>query len=306
MNWYNKLAGVAYARWLDWAHLREIDGSLPGDAELVVGIGGGTALDASKYITLTRELPLVLVPTVVSSGAIIHGTCARREGHKTIGPSESWPWIDPERVLVDSDVVLAAPHYLNTAGLGDVLCGYAGIAEWRRSARLGTGPTFGESAAALALQHHRDIITGFPTTLTTEGDLSADSVHFIMTAVQERDARALRHPAAPGSDHTLWLGMEQVNNKGWVHGEAVAMCAVVVAWHCGEDPEALIARLDACKVRWRPTEIGVSREELRKGLEFAPTFLSDKANGRDVPSVLRHKPLVGATFEALWEFLQAS
>ena len=32
-------------------------------------------------------------------------------------------------VMVDDDLVLAAPYYLDTAGLGDVLCGYAAIAE---------------------------------------------------------------------------------------------------------------------------------------------------------------------------------
>lgn len=187
--------GFAYAQWLDWAHLQEITESLPNNVELVIGLGGGRALDASKYVALSRGLPLILVPTVISSGAIIHGHLCRWEGRKIKGRKESWPWIDFEEILVDYDVVLEASYFLNTAGLGDVLCGIAGIAEWRYRARTGVGPPFDESEVAPTVQHHQEIAQVFPKTVTPEGQLSTESIRFIMTTVQERDARALRHPA---------------------------------------------------------------------------------------------------------------
>lgn len=59
-----------------------------------------------------------------------------------------------------------------------------------------------------------------------------------------------------------------------------------------------------CKVRWRPGEIGESRDELRKSLEFAPTCMSDATRQNDMPSSLRTEPITGARFDALWEFLE--
>ena len=44
--------------------------------------------------------------------------------------------------------------------------------------------------------------------------------------------------------------------------------APVVAWHCEDDAETITGWLDVCKVRWRPGEIGVSRDELHKSPEF--------------------------------------
>ena len=98
--------------------------------------------------------------------------------------------------------------------------------------------------------------------------------------------------------------MEKANDKGWVHGEIVALGALIIAWQCDESPETLASRLDACKVRRRPTEMDISREELRRTLEFAPRYMGDKESGRDVNSIMRHEPVQGAKFDALWEFLE--
>jgi glycerol dehydrogenase-like iron-containing ADH family enzyme len=296
--------GVEYARLLDWTHLQNIADKAADGVELIVGIGGGIVLDASKYVALKKEVPLVLVPTIVSTGAIIHSIFAKWDGHSTVGPSSIWPWIDFDHVIVDTDLVLQAPYYLNTAGIGDILCSYSGFSEWRRNARLGIGEPFDTSALAATSEHFHQIVTEFPKTLNAAGDLTADSVRFIMQAVQERDGKSIRHPAAITADHALWLSAEEVNNRSWIHGEFVAFATAVIVWHCEDDIETFTGWLDSCKVRWRPSQIGVSREELRKALEYVPTYLSDATRGNDISSILRSEPITGSRFNALWEFLE--
>ena len=297
---------VEYASWLDWTHLQEITDRAPDGVELVVGLGGGVALDASKYVALRRGLPLVIVPTIVSRGSIIHSGFAKWAGHATVGDAADWPWINFDHAVVDYDVVLKAPYYLNTAGIGDVLCGYSAIAEWRRNTRLGLGEPFDETAAAKASALQQRIVTGFPQTLDGDGRLTPDSVSFILTAVQQRDGSGVDHPNAPAADHTLWLAAEEINRKTWVHGELVALSALVIAWHCGESPDMFVGWLDACRVRRRPSEIGVAKGELRRTLDYAPTFMADAANGRDVQSILRHDPMSESRFDALWEYLESA
>ena len=91
-----------------------------------------------------------------------------------------------------------------------------------------------------------------------------------------------------------------MNDKDWVHGELAAMGALIVAWHCGVGPEALAARLDACGVRRRPRDMGVSREELRKTLEHAPDYMAE----RSIETVLQEEPITGSRFDALWGYLE--
>lgn len=291
--------GVAYAEWLDSEHQRELGRQLPDDIELVVGLGGGRALDASKFVALNRGVPLILVPTIASSGAIIHGVVAKWEGRKIIGGVDDWPWVDCEHVLVDYEIVMAAPSYLNTAGLGDILCMYAGVVEWRWRAEQGSGPAFDQVSATVLENYLDELVQGFTQTLDLQENLTAASIEHIVSSLQERDSRQL--PAGTESgDHPFWLALELINDRGWIHGEVVALGAVIIAWQAEAAPEKLTTMLNACQVRIRPSAMGLSYEELRKGLEFVSPYMKE----RGTDSILRHRPITGARFDELWAFLE--
>lgn len=292
-------AGAAVVQMLDWDHLEEASNSLPDDAELVVGIGGGTALDASKYVALKKDLPLRLVPTAVSTGAIIHGIFANWKGHSTIGGGSEWPYCDFEHVLVDYELVLEAPWYLNTAGIGDVLCMYSGIAEWRWQAQNGAAPAVDEGLVQTTIDYYRQIASEFPKTLDRDGHLTADSVGFIMKSVHERDDRQMKSPHASGAGHSLTQVLEEVLQTGLIHGEVAALGGVAVGWATG-DFEELMQQLDDCKVRFRPTDMGLQRDQLRDVLEHAPQFYSS----RNMETVLTSEPIVGDRFDQFWEFIE--
>ncbi len=295
-----KPAGVGFNKWLDRTHLEEVAASLPNNAKLVIGLGAGRALDHAKLVAKRKGLPLVQVPTALSTGAIIHGFVGNWTGRVITG---SLAEVDCEHVILDYDLVLKAPERLNTAGLGDVLCGYAGIAEWKYNSAHARGPAFDQAAVAGTEGHHREIVEGFPRTLGQKKELTPASVRFIMKAVQDRDDRMLRHSAAPASDHNFCFAIEKANDQYWIHGEACALGAAVVAWHTNQAPEVLIARLDKCKVRFRPKDMDISNEQMRLGLEDLPRWMGDAAAGRDVDSVMRREPVTGKRFEECWRWL---
>ncbi|MFW6194949.1 MAG: iron-containing alcohol dehydrogenase [Chloroflexota bacterium] len=291
-------AGVGTVRYLDWDHLDEVTSALPGDAGLVVGVGGGTALDASKYVALKKDLPLILVPSAVSTGAIIHGMLAKWDGHKIIGSVKEWPYCDCEHVLVDYELVLNSPWYLNTAGLGDVLCMYSGVSEWRYNAANGAAPPVDEPLVRPSLEYYDYLADNFPATLGPDGSLTAESVRFIMTAVHERDDRQLRHPHAPGGGHGLANLSLEVIERTLIHGEVAALGSAIICWHTGEH-DWLLDRLERCRVRVNPSVIGFEKDELRLLLERVPDLYREKG----VRSVLVDEPIVGNRFEELWSFL---
>ena len=298
-------AGVGFASYLDHGHLQEVTDGLPEEVDLIVGVGGGTALDASKYAALKRDLPLILVPTILSTGAIIHGVLAIWDGRVIVGGGNSWPWIDCEHVLIDYEVVLRAPVHLNTAGLGDILCNYAKIAEWQRNHRLGLEPPYDEEVVSRVEEFHQNFTDHFHASLDTEGKLTPESVRVIGKALQERDGRerALATTVQSG-DHDFAFALELLCDRGWIHGELVAMGAAIIAWYCDTDPQRLLSRLDKCLVRYRPSQMEISRDTLRRVLEYLPVYMTDPVRGKGTSSILRDEPIVGAKFDELWGFLE--
>ena len=59
-------------------------------------------------------------------------------------------------------------------------------------------------------------------------------------------------------------------------------------------------------MRHRPSQMGISQEELREGLEFAAVYMSGGAKGYEVNSIMRHRPAVEVNFDTLWGFLEIS
>ena len=291
--------GVGIVTQLDWAHLEEVTSSLPDNADMVIGIGGGTALDAAKYVALRKDLPLRLVPSAISTGAIIHGIFAKWEGRKTAGkPPEEWPYCDFEHVLVDYDFVLEAPKYLNTAGLGDILCMYSGIAEWEHASSNGKAPKPDNSTISPIISYYESVVSDFAASLDTARSLTADSVRLMMTAMKERDDRTLQSEYAPGTGHSMTGPIEEATQRGLIHGEMAALGAVIVTFLTGHQ-DMLASWLDKCDVRFRPDEIGLSHDELKASLDLAAKNFSTSDPG----SILAGNFFSESQFADLWSYL---
>jgi glycerol dehydrogenase-like iron-containing ADH family enzyme len=202
-------------------------------------------------------------------------------------------------------VVRNAPSYLNTAGLGDILCSQAGISEWEYSSKRNLSPPV-DSSKTLSVRNQRNHIVGhFPNTLDANGSLTSESIKFIMESIQKRDSNSIQSPYAPGTDHIFWQCVESTNNRGWVHGGGVALASVIIAWHCEEGVRQLISDLDVCQVLWRPAQLNIEKHHIQAALAFAPEFFNDKDSGRNVKSILRENPITGSRFEQLWIFLNS-
>ena len=296
--------GIGINEWLDRTHLIEVSDSLPDDIDLVVGLGAGRALDHAKLVAKRKDKPLVQVPTVVSTGAIIHGFVADWDGRQIIGQLAV---VNCEYVLVDYDVVLKAPERLNTAGLGDVLCGYAGISEWRRSAELGKTEPVDASKTANALALYDKIITDFPASLDADGELTPKSVEVIMNAVQARDDALVKDDRAPGADHAFCFVVEIAADKYWIHGEMCALGAVIIAWKTQQSPETLVGWLDTCKVRWRPRDVEITREELGAGIAVWPSWMGDGSDDKPASkSIVVQEPMTEEEIDACWDWLNSN
>jgi glycerol dehydrogenase-like iron-containing ADH family enzyme len=98
-----------------------------GAYEVVVGVGGGKTIDATKYAASLAGIPMVAVATNLSHDGICSPTASLvYEGGKgTFGVPM------PLAILVDLDFVHSAPKSLVRAGVGDVISNLSAIEDWQ-------------------------------------------------------------------------------------------------------------------------------------------------------------------------------
>lgn len=132
------------------AKLREV--AARHHADLIIGIGGGKALDTAKLLAHQCQLPVVTVPTCAA-------TCAAWTALSNIYSDQGAFLYDvsldrcPDLLILDYSLIQTAPHRTLVAGIGDAL------AKWyEASVSSGSSPATLMIAAVQQARVLRDIL----------------------------------------------------------------------------------------------------------------------------------------------------
>lgn len=91
--------------------------------DVIVGLGGGKALDTAKAVSSDQGLPVITVPTIASTDApcsslsVVYNEKGEFQEYKFYKSN-------PDLVLVDTDIIAKAPTRFLVAGMGDALSTY--------------------------------------------------------------------------------------------------------------------------------------------------------------------------------------
>ena len=90
------------------------------DADVIVGAGGGKALDTAKVTAWRLNLPVVIIPTIAATDAPCSACAIVYTPDGVVEKIESSSR-NPELVLVDSKIIAESPERLLISGMGDAL-----------------------------------------------------------------------------------------------------------------------------------------------------------------------------------------
>ena len=228
----------------------------PDDGTVVVGFGGGTALDTAKFLAWRTGRDLVQVPTITSVDAgFTDAIGVRVDGRvRYIGK------VVPRVVVLDVPLIQTAPRHLNRAGIGDVLSCLTGLWDWRAASDLGHGQPWRDDLAALGhrLLDDLDAASADIAAVTPEG------VRFLAAAYRTIGAACAETGHSrfeEGSEHFWAYCYEHQTGARQIHGELIALGVVAAAFVQGTGADWARRLVGRCQTRAHPADLGITQPE---------------------------------------------
>jgi glycerol-1-phosphate dehydrogenase [NAD(P)+] len=286
---------VVLARNMELAKLeRDVETTADDGATVVVGLGGGTALDTAKFLAWKRGLPLVLIPTITSVDAGFTDAI----GIRSDGRVRYVGTIEPEEVVLDIALIRSAPPRLNRAGVGDILSCHTGLHDWRAAVAAGEGIEWDEAAAALGTS----LLHEMESQLDDIAGVTDDGIRFLADAYRRIGAAcsALGHSRfEEGSEHFWAYAYEHATGAHHVHGELISFAVVALSHLQDNDPAFAHRIVDAAGVRAHPDDLGITREQFAHSVVGLRAY--SHAEGLDV-GVADLRDLTAADADAAFDF----
>ena len=249
-------------------------------AQVLYAVGGGLAADAAKYFASRLDLPLVMLPTALSVDAFLTAASGiRRDGCVHYIPTKV-----PERLVLDLDVIAAAPAWIRAAGITDVLSIATGCWDWKFAHVRGQNPP-GMEFIPWVYENAQSILRGALDCAAAagRGDLAGLKSLYDCLALEVQLCNQIGH-ARPeeGSEHYFAYCAEQFTGPGWPHGDLVGPGILLMAERQGQETHAYETALKACSI---PLE-RIPADAVRRTIAQLPDYCRSHA----LPFGIAHVP----------------
>ncbi|MFH0753151.1 MAG: iron-containing alcohol dehydrogenase family protein [Candidatus Omnitrophota bacterium] len=244
---------------------QEIFQALPQRTDVIIGIGGGKALDVAKYVAYLTRLPYFALPTALSND----GFCSPQCSLDFKGKKRSFPAAMPYGVVIDTEVCLGAPRVLWLAGVGDSVAKITSVYDWKLAYKK-KGTQVDDFAALLS------DATVFQLMAKPDHDL--EGIRLLGTALMlngvAMEICGTSRPAS-GSEHLISHALDQLTVKPRLHGLQVGVSTYMISQLQGRGADR-IAELFTNTGFWDEIKKDpFIRQEWIDAIKMAPTIKND-------------------------------
>jgi glycerol-1-phosphate dehydrogenase [NAD(P)+] len=214
--------------------------------EVVYSVGGGLTADAAKYLATRHCLPLVVIPTALSVDAYITAASGiRKDG--CVYYIDTKP---PDDLILDLDIIAAAPETIRAAGISDVISIATGSWDWKFAESRDKNPPGMEfipwvyDNASVILEAVLDCAEA-----AGRGDREGLKTLYDCLALEVQLCNHVGHARAEeGTEHYFAYCVENHLGHGLPHGDLVGPGIINAAHWQGQDTYRLEKALRSCHI----------------------------------------------------------
>ncbi len=276
---------------LQLVQVQELAESIQEDT--IVGIGGGRVVDCAKAVAKIARKHCIIIPTILSTTAWLNGSASLKDGvkvHHVPGRAD--------QILVDPELIAAAPPALNWGGLADILCGYNAMGDWKLAHEMGHA-RMPKGAPAKVL--------GFCQSLQVEVSahlpLTAEGIPFLVESFISALSLCwgfLSGRPVEGSEHFLYYALEEIVDRPLNHGTIIALntlaCLRLRGNQAPIDPNVLRGFYDRLGIPCTLSALGIPADLYASSIKDMPAFIRAKKLGYslwDIPDVVTPETVAG-------------
>jgi glycerol dehydrogenase len=197
-------------------------------ADIIVGAGGGLALDTAKAVAYEMDSWLVMVPTIASTDAPCSAEALQyTDDHQF--DREVKLKRNPDVIIVDSKIIAEAPTRFFVAGMGDALstwfeaqtCFKSGAKNFSGSLATATALTIARLAYDILLEY------GIAAKLAVDQNAVTPAVEMVIEANTLLSSIGFEN-CGVGAAHSISVGLGTLEGaKNCLHGELVGFSTIV-------------------------------------------------------------------------------
>ncbi|MDG6219199.1 MAG: NAD(P)-dependent glycerol-1-phosphate dehydrogenase [Candidatus Thermoplasmatota archaeon] len=249
------------------------------DIELILGVGGGSVIDASKFAAHETGQSFVSIPTCASHDGIASPRASLKHRKGKVSKNAT----SPLAVLADTEIINKAPFRMLAAGCADVVSNIPAVLDWKLANRLKNeeysshAAVLSETAAQLIIDHADEIKPDVEKSVWFAVKAMIVSGVAMSVAGSTRPASGAEHMFSHMLDH-LGPGILLKGRKKQVplHGEQCGIGAIMMMYLHGGDWQIIRNTLEKIGAPTTSEELGVSKKKIIEALVRSTEIRPDR------------------------------
>jgi glycerol-1-phosphate dehydrogenase [NAD(P)+] len=237
---------------------------------VLLGVGGGTKIDAAKVSSSRQGVPFISVPTSLSHDGIASPLASVKGFDKPYSVMAQAPLA----IIADTDVIAQAPWRSVISGCGDVIAKFTAVKDWRL-AHEERNEYYGEYAASLALMSAKLVIQNADLVKPGNDEGLRVLLEALISCGVAMSIAGSSRPCS-GSEHLFSHALDMVNCPHGMHGEQCGVGSVLTAYLHKANWRRIRDTLKSIGAPTTAAELGVKDEDVVKALEMAATIRPER------------------------------